>query len=306
VDPEDKPIVRLVLRTFRIIAMASLSRLLAKDPSGAAPTKSSMATKAKAAAASFQGSRFFKGLGRIDEESSIRNMTSQDSSPRSTNSTDHSETIDWSMSLKNYNTKDNRNNKSNNKSKSSNNHNVTVVTSVTKVKDPKMDAAASAERRQDRSSPIPLKSQTPSPSRYSSSSSLPPSLPAPTRDHWQQQQPQKGHDEEQFKRKNKALQKECEELESIILQMKTEGNIFQTRTAIGLGNYQTEIEKTTQEKHQLQNLCKDLEDQIWSLRNETRLQQESIWDTEEKLQLQKRRQPRRLGNQKAASAMANK
>jgi len=220
----------------------------------------------------------------------------------------------WPMSLKNYNTtatikeKQGRptihNNNSNGKSR--NNLNVTVVTSVTKVKDPKMDAATSAERRQDRSSPTPLKSQTPSPSRYSSSSSLPQSLPAPTRDHWRQQLPQKGHDEEQFKRENEALQKECEELESIILQMKTEGNIFQTRTAIGLGNYQTEIEKTTEEKDKLQNLCKDLEDQIWSLRNKKRLQQENIWATEEKLRLQKKRQPRRFGNQKAASAMANK
>jgi hypothetical protein len=202
------------------------------------------------------------------------------------------------------------NNNSNSNSNNTNNHNVTVVTTLTKVKDPKMDAAASAERRQDRSPPIPLKSQTPGPSQYSSSSSLPPSLSAPTRDHWrqhqQQQLRQKGHDEEQFKRENVALQKECEELELIILQMKMEGNIFHTRTGMGLGNYRTEIEKATEEKDQLQDQCKDLEDQIWSLRNETRLKQESIWATEEKLRLQKKRQPRRFGRQTAASAMANK
>lgn len=258
----------------------------------------------------FRGSKFFKVLGRIDEESSFRaslsNMTSQDSSPRSDES-EH-EVNDWLTpvsSPQRYGTNSNNYNReqlsppatlnsmSDTKNNINSNQNVTVVTTVTNVEDPKMDAASSTERRQDRSSPIPLKSQTPSPSPYDSlPSQMHSTSSSSSRDQhgWHQHPASKSQDEDQIRRENMALQRECEELESIILQMKTEGNTLQVRTALKLQKYRTQIEKATEEKERLQTQCSELEDKILRIRTETHLKQESIWAAEEKLRKQKQQQ----------------
>jgi hypothetical protein len=262
----------------------------------------------------FHGSRFFKVLGRIDEESTFRaslsNMTSQDSSPRS--SSNDSEANDWltPLSPESYSTHSekmspahnnivNSNSNSNISSSNmtnSNNHNVTVVATVTNVEDANFDAAASTERRQDRSSPIHPQSQTPSLPPNDSELLLRPCPSAPVRNRSQQQQhpqpQQKEKKEEQIKRENEALQKECEELESMILQMQTESNILQVRTARKLQNYKAQIERATEEKQFLQRQCQQLEDKVWDLRTETRLKQESIWATEEKLRRQAKQHKR--------------
>ena len=260
----------------------------------------------------FRGSKFFKVLGRIDEESSFRaslsNITSQDSSPRSDEG-EH-EVNDWLTPIRhgtnsnNYKreqmsppaTLNSMSNTSNIKKNINSNQNITVVTTVTTVEDPKMDAASSTERRQDRSSPIPLKSQTPSPSPYDSlPSQMHSTSSGSSRDQhgWHQHQQHhapKSQDEDQIRRENKALQRECDELESIILQMKTEGNTLQVRTALKLKKYRAQIEKATEEKERLQTQCSELEDKILRIRTETHLKQESIWATEEKLRKQKQQQ----------------
>lgn len=78
-------------------------------------------------------------------------------------------------------------------------------------------------------------------------------------------------DEQQLKQENIALRRECEELESIIIQMKTEGNVFQARTTLELKNYRVKIESAAVAKETLQTQCRELEDRIWNLRDEMRL-----------------------------------
>ena len=288
--------------------MASLSRQAsAKAPKGSAPT--SMIAPSSSASASFHGPRIFK-LGRIDEESSFRaslsNINSQDSSPRSSNNSEYTEGTDWLTALspeshvaftdikkqsiessqymsingsRNHYIRDNQND--------------IIVANVSNVEDPKMDAAALPENRQDRSSPITTKSRTQPQPIYSSSSPMHSSLSEQTEDHLRQQQLQqkdRKENRDKMKRENEALRKQCEELESIVLQMKTEGNILQMRTVMKLKSYETEIDRATKEKQRLEQQCHELEDRIWGLRNETRLKQESIWAAEEKLRQQRKRE----------------
>ena len=99
-------------------------------------------------------------------------------------------------------------------------------------------------------------------------------------------QPPDVEDEQQLKQENIALQRRCEELESIFLQMKTEGNVFQARTTLELKSYRTKIDRATATKETLQTQCRELEDRIWNLRDEMRSRQEEIWDTEKKLRHQ--------------------
>jgi len=272
-------------------------------------------------------------------------MTSQDSSPRSSTGSDSSEewtlppTLDISSPSHHHrcnNIGDRGTNNvtsnmygqetggadhenSNSDSSCAMNNNVAVMTTITNVADPKLEAA-SAERRQDRSSPIHL--AQPQPAAATSFSSLdsssassgeqhqrqPTARRGPSRDnrrqreqeqlqvHRQQQiRKQKQNErqiqpEEWIKRENEALQKECEELESILLQNRTEGNLIKMRTALKLRNYETEIRRATNEKEKLVEHCRGLEDQIWRIRKETRLKQESIWNAEEALRLQQQRQ----------------
>lgn len=225
-------------------------------------------------------------------------MTSQDSSQRG--SSDSSDDCDWFSPLllppANFSTNEKKkpradgNNSTITNNSHANNHSITVVTSITNVDDPKMDVAVSAEHRQDQSSPAPLTSRTASSAQYSSQSSS-------AQDKWsqqlqlkqeqQKQQQQQRLGKEQIKRDNMALRNKCEELESIILQMRTEGNILQTRTALKLQNYQIEIEKATLEKQRREQQCRELEDNIWRLRTETQLRQENIWAAKAKVRKQK-------------------
>jgi len=292
--------------------MASLSRQAsAKAAKVSAPT--SMIPPSSSAP--FHGSRFFKALGRIDEESSFRaslsNVTSQDSSPRSSNNSEDSEGTDWLAALspeshatftdvKKQSIQSNQitNIDSGRNRTIAENQNVSVMITVSNVEDPKMDAAAAlVENRQDRSSPITIRSQNQQDTSSSSSSPLYSSLSDHPEERLQQEQPQqlqerkdRTENREKMKRENEALRKKCEELESIMLQMKTEGNILQMRTVMKLESYQTEIDRATQKKQQLERQCHELEDRIWSLRNETRLKQESIWAAEEKLRQQRKRE----------------
>ena len=276
---------------------------------------------------SFHDSTFFKVLGRIDEETSFRaslsNITSQDSSPRSLNTSGDSNVTDWltplspetfgnnNFSEKKISPADSQSSFGINDNDSNENgsHNISVITTITNVEDPKMEAAASAERRQDRSSPILLKSQNSSISPSNSESSLQSCLSGSTQDHhWRQEQlPTDDKDEEQVRRENLAVQRECQELELIVLRMKTEGNILQVRTQLKLKNYRAEIERATATKESIQTQCRELEDKIWSLRTETRLRQEAIWDAEKKLRSQKTNQHRgqqqqNLSNEAVVSA----
>eukprot|EP00531_Pseudo-nitzschia_arenysensis_P002352 CAMPEP_0116135840 /NCGR_PEP_ID=MMETSP0329-20121206/11407_1 /TAXON_ID=697910 /ORGANISM="Pseudo-nitzschia arenysensis, Strain B593" /LENGTH=306 /DNA_ID=CAMNT_0003630671 /DNA_START=115 /DNA_END=1035 /DNA_ORIENTATION=+ len=277
--------------------------------------------------ASFHDSTFFKVLGRIDEETSFRtslsNMTSQDSSPRSMNSSGDSEVTDWLTPLSpenfgniNLNEKQllhgNSQTRFGSNSNSNSNiipdnktQNITVVATITEIEDRKIETVTAVERRQDRSSPTLLKSQISSISPSNSVSSLQSSLSETTRDHSQhgheQHLPKVSKDDEQLRKENLALQRECEELEAMVLKMKTDGNILQVRTAFTLKNYRAEIERATMAKESLQTQCRELEDKILSLRTETRLQQDAIWDAEKKLRSQTKKQ-QKFGNKKLVSA----
>ena len=99
-------------------------------------------------------------------------------------------------------------------------------------------------------------------------------------------QPPDVEDEQQLKQENTALRRECEELESIVIQMKTEGYVFQARTTLELKTYREKIERAAVAKETLQTQCRELEDRIWNLRDEMRSRQEEIRDTEKKLRHQ--------------------
>ncbi len=275
--------------------MAGLLQPSASDSSGA-----SASLLDSNALATFRNSTFFNVLGRIDEESSSRashsNMTSQDSSPRSFKSSDGSESADRlnPMPPEFFES----NNCAGKKGISSAeigssdivDRNVPVVTTIMtrSIENPEMNNVDSIERRQDRSSPILGKSsfQALSPNiSFSSRTSHSPGLTQSQHHHlWQEgdSEPQDVECEEQLKRENTILQRECEELESILLQMKTEGNIFQVKTALKLKNYRAKIERATLAKQNLQTQCRELEDRIWSLRDETQTRQEEIWDADQR------------------------
>ena len=239
--------------------------------------------------ATFLDSTFFNVLGRIDEESSSRasrssNMTSHGSSPRSFKSFDGIESSDQvDLVTPEFCTTDSKVGNSNTVER-----NVPVVAKITTIEDPKMKNIDSIERRQDRSSPILGKSQSQAMSPTISCSSRNSSSPGLTQSqhhHLRLQgdsEPQDVEHEDQLKRENTNLRRECEELESMILQMKTESNIFQVKTAIKLKNYRAKIERATLAKKNLQTQCRELEDRIWSLRDETQSRQEEIWDAEKK------------------------
>ena len=299
--------------------MESLSHQASLKAAPESGTMASMSTPSPSS--SFHGSRFFKVLGRIDEESSFRaslsNITSQDSSPRSSNNSEDSGGTDWLTPLspeshstfndirkQSLHSSQNTNINSNGNFDETRNQNVTVVTTVSKVEDSKMDAASSIENRQDRSSPLTTNLQEQEQPQYSSSSSLPSLSFDHTEDRLQQQQQKnRKEDRDKMRRENEALQKQCEELERIILQMKTEGNILQMRTVMKLKSYQTKIDRATEQKQQLETQCHELEDRIWNLRTETRLRQESIWAAEEKLQQQKKREQSRGSNAPNGTAL---
>ena len=257
-------------------------------PSASDPSKALASLLDSNAPATFRDSTFFNVLGRIDEESSSRaslsNMTSQDSSPRSFKSFDGTEQSDQ------INLVPSEFCKTDTKIGSSNTieRNVPVVANITTIEDPKMKNIDSIERRQDRSSPILGKSQSQAMSptiSFSSRNSSSPGLTQSQNHHLRLQgnsEPQDVEHEDKLKRENAILRRECEELESMILQMKTEGNIFQVKTAIKLKNYCAKIERATLAKKNLQTQCRELEDRIWSLRDETQSRQEEIWDAEKK------------------------
>eukprot|EP00536_Pseudo-nitzschia_multiseries_P005818 jgi/Psemu1/303654/fgenesh1_kg.116_\ len=80
---------------------------------------------------------------------------------------------------------------------------------------------------------------------------------------------------------NEGLLRECEELESTIFELQSEGNIRQMRTLLRFRNYQAEIQRVTCEKQALEAECRNLEDQIRNLRKETEQKQKNIMQAEE-------------------------
>ena len=277
--------------------------------SGAAPIKPSIATKAHM---SFHRSRIFKGLGRIDEDKSFRaslsnrSITSQNSSPRPLDDTNDSEVNDWlaSLSPETHNTNQNKNDRPelSRETKTVNNNTsirkTDLVSTVTHARDPKIDDEAPAEHRQDQALCVAPKPQSNLLSQNDSISSS--CSPSHAKLRGQQQHPQHDLDDEEIKRENEALRKECDELSEMILQMKTESNLLRIQSAAQLQNYQIQIEKAFEEKQRLQNNCNKMEDQIWNLRTITRLKEENKWRTENRLWKQ-RKQPQVYGNEAAIS-----
>jgi len=293
--------------------MASLTR------SSSLSSKAPSLANAVASPKPFHAPKFFKVLGRIDEESSFRasslsNTTYNDfSQDCSTTSSEEGSTERWPMTLPpvERSTRGNSNDVEKETDKPTmaihNKHNdqtnLRMATAPRNIGDgdgPKSDAAA-PERRQDRSTVIaPLVSSSTEPHHVLHSNQK----HHHQHHHHQQQQAIRDRDHRrqhqrqqlaQQHRDNEALLRKCEELESAILEFRNEGNIVQMRTLVRFRNCQAEIQRANSEKQALEKECRSLEDQIREIRKETQQKRESILQAEE--QYKQRRLWRLRGEQ---------
>ena len=71
-----------------------------------------------------------------------------------------------------------------------------------------------------------------------------------------------------LRHENEGMKKECEELESMIVSLRTQSNLIQGRTIMKVQDYQTSIDQSIEEQDKLQTNCRRMEQQILKLRND--------------------------------------
>lgn len=93
---------------------------------------------------------------------------------------------------------------------------------------------------------------------------------------------------EQIRRENEGLFDECKALESMILQMRQNSSLLHVQSNLRLQDLQTDIDRAIREREAVRASCRELEEQIDTVRTETNRIQRKIETAEETLRQQQK------------------